>query len=44
MKKRLDDLDYLVGLCSDSDVVIYADEKAYKALSRQISFRTSSKS
>jgi glutamate-5-semialdehyde dehydrogenase len=31
-EKRLEDLDYLVGLCSDSDVLIYADEKAYKAL------------
>ncbi|HEX7493793.1 MAG TPA: glutamate-5-semialdehyde dehydrogenase [Bacteroidales bacterium] len=31
-EKRLDDLGYLVGLCSDSNVVIYADEKAYKAL------------
>ena len=31
-ENRLDDLDYLVGLCSDSNVVIYADEKAYKAL------------
>ena len=29
-EKRLDDLDYLVGLCSDSNVIIYADEKAYK--------------
>jgi glutamate-5-semialdehyde dehydrogenase len=31
-EKRLDDLDYIVGLCSDSSVVIYADEKAYSAL------------
>jgi len=31
-ENRLDDLDYLVGLCSDSNVVIYADEKAHKAL------------
>jgi glutamate-5-semialdehyde dehydrogenase len=31
-EKRLGDLDYLVGLCSDSDVLIYADEKAYNAL------------
>ena len=31
-KERLGDLDYLVGLCSDSDVLIYADEKAYNAL------------
>ncbi len=31
-EKRLDDLDYLVALCSDSDVVIYADKRAYEAL------------
>ena len=31
-EKRLDDLDYIVGLCSDSSVIIYADEKAYPAL------------
>jgi glutamate-5-semialdehyde dehydrogenase len=31
-EKRLDDIDYLVGLCADSNVVIYADEKAYEAL------------
>jgi glutamate-5-semialdehyde dehydrogenase len=31
-EKRLGDLDYLVGLCSDSNVVIYADVKAYRAL------------
>ena len=31
-ENRLDDLDYLVGLCSDSDVIIYADEKAFEAL------------
>ncbi|MEI6049176.1 MAG: glutamate-5-semialdehyde dehydrogenase [Bacteroidota bacterium] len=31
-ESRLRDLDYLVGLCSDSNVVIYADEKAYMAL------------
>jgi len=31
-QKRLDDLAYIVGLCSESGVVIYADEKAYKAL------------
>jgi glutamate-5-semialdehyde dehydrogenase len=31
-ESRLDDLGYLVGLCADSNVVIYADEKAYKAL------------
>jgi glutamate-5-semialdehyde dehydrogenase len=29
---RLDDLGYLVGLCSDKDVIIYADEKAFGAL------------
>jgi glutamate-5-semialdehyde dehydrogenase len=31
-EKRLEDLDYLVGLCSVSNVLIYADEKAYKEL------------
>jgi glutamate-5-semialdehyde dehydrogenase len=31
-QNRLDDLDYLVGLCSDSHVIIYADKKAYSAL------------
>jgi glutamate-5-semialdehyde dehydrogenase len=31
-EKRLGDLDYLVGLCSDSNVLIYADEKAFHAL------------
>jgi glutamate-5-semialdehyde dehydrogenase len=31
-EKRLDDLDYIVSLCADSKVVIYADERAYKAL------------
>lgn len=31
-QKRLDDLAYIVGLCSESGVVIYADEKAYKVL------------
>jgi glutamate-5-semialdehyde dehydrogenase len=31
-QKRLDDLAYIVGLCSDYGVVIYADEKAYEAL------------
>ena len=31
-EKRLGDIDYLVGLCSDSNVLIYADEKAYRAL------------
>lgn len=29
---RLREIDYLVGLCSDSDVIIYADEKAYEIL------------
>jgi hypothetical protein len=32
----LDDLDLPVGLCSESDVVIYADEKAYAALEANI--------
>jgi glutamate-5-semialdehyde dehydrogenase len=31
-ENRLGDLDYLVGLCSGSEVLIYADEKAYRAL------------
>jgi len=31
-QKRLNDLDYIVGLCSESNVMIYADEKAYSAL------------
>jgi glutamate-5-semialdehyde dehydrogenase len=31
-RDRLDDLDYLVSLCSGSEVTIYADEKAYDAL------------
>ncbi len=31
-EKRLNDLAYLVDLCSDSHVVIYADEKSYIAL------------
>jgi glutamate-5-semialdehyde dehydrogenase len=31
-EKRLKDLGYLVGLCEGSDVIIYADEKAYDAL------------
>jgi glutamate-5-semialdehyde dehydrogenase len=29
---RLTDLDYIVALCSDSDVEIYADEKAFREL------------
>ena len=31
-RSRLKDLEYLVGLCADHQVVIYADEKAYEAL------------
>jgi glutamate-5-semialdehyde dehydrogenase len=31
-EKRLADLAYLVGLCSDSEVIVYADEKSYAAL------------
>ena len=31
-EKRLSDLDYLVGLCANSNVIIYADEKSYVAL------------
>ena len=31
-KDRLSDLDYIVGLCSESDVIIYADERAYAVL------------
>lgn len=31
-ENRLPDLDYIVGLCSGSDVEIYADEKAYNVL------------
>ncbi len=31
-ESRLRDVDYLVGLCSDSGVIIYADDKAYLAL------------
>lgn len=31
-ESRLKDLDYIVGQCSDSEVVIYADEKAYASL------------
>lgn len=37
-EKRLDDLGYLVGLCADSNVVIYADEKAYPALTGRYPF------
>jgi glutamate-5-semialdehyde dehydrogenase len=32
-KNRISDVSYLVGLCSDSNVMIYADEAAYSALS-----------
>ena len=32
-ESRLDDLPYMVSLCSDSNVEIYADEKAFAALS-----------
>jgi len=31
-EKRLNDLEYLVGLCAGSNVIIYADEKAYETL------------
>ena len=31
-ENRLSDLDYLVGLCADKNVIIYADAKAYKSL------------
>lgn len=31
-ESRLNDVDHLVGLCAESDVEIYADEKAYPAL------------
>jgi len=31
-EQRLSDLEYLVGLCAGSNVIIYADEKAYDAL------------
>lgn len=31
-EKRLSDLDYLVSMCSASQVVIFADDKAYEAL------------
>jgi glutamate-5-semialdehyde dehydrogenase len=31
-EKRLADLDYIVSLCADSNVILYADEKAYTAL------------
>ena len=31
-EKRLDDIDFIVSLCSDSNVEIYADKKAFRAL------------
>lgn len=31
-KNRLDDLGYIVGLCSDSEVVIYADQQSFRTL------------
>ena len=31
-ESRMDDLDYIVGLCRNSNVIIYADEKAMNAL------------
>lgn len=31
-RSRLNDLGYLVGLCAEKDVLIYADEEAYSAL------------
>jgi glutamate-5-semialdehyde dehydrogenase len=31
-ESRLDDLGYITGLCPDSDVIIYADDKSYAAL------------
>jgi glutamate-5-semialdehyde dehydrogenase len=31
-EKRLSDLDYIVGLCAGSDVIIYADNESYKFL------------
>jgi len=31
-RERLSDLDYLVGLCQESNVIIYADERAYAVL------------
>jgi len=32
-EKRLNDLSYIVEKCSEADVIIYADEKAFEALS-----------
>jgi glutamate-5-semialdehyde dehydrogenase len=34
-ESRLRDLDFIVGLCSGSNVLIYADEKAYAALDKK---------
>lgn len=31
-KNRLDDLGYIVGLCSDSEVIIYADQQSFRTL------------
>jgi len=31
-RNRLADIDYLVGLCSESNVIIFADERSFKAL------------
>jgi glutamate-5-semialdehyde dehydrogenase len=31
-RSRLDDLGYIAGLCSDSEVIIFADDKAFEAL------------
>lgn len=31
-EKRLSDLDYIVGLCASSDVIIYADNESYRSL------------
>jgi glutamate-5-semialdehyde dehydrogenase len=31
-EKRLADIDYLIGMLSDSNVIIYADDKAYRVL------------
>ena len=43
-EKRLDDLDYIVEPCADSNVIIYADEKAFNDFIREISGRASSES
>lgn len=31
-RSRLDDLAYIVGLCSDSEVIIYADQQSFRTL------------